>query len=123
VLRAYPSLRPCHNPDSERADEISLVDDSGKEVQVLDLDPESLQPRLVLFPGLKTKLAFAGFQDEGEITYAREVTVIHGDVTVAIHHEKMVFNKPIPEAVFTLEPPPGFEVADLDTLHRGKSLF
>jgi hypothetical protein len=123
VLRAYPSLGPGLHPGSERADQVSLFDDNGKEAEILDLDPESLQPRLVLFPGLKTKLAFAEFQDEGGITYAREVTVIHGDVTVAIHHEKMVFNKPIPEPVFTLEPPPGFETADLADLNNKRPLF
>jgi outer membrane biogenesis lipoprotein LolB len=123
VLRAYPSLRPYHHPASQRADELSLIDDNGKEVEILDLDPEKLHPRLVLFPGLATKLAFAGFQDEEGVIYAQEVTVTHGDVVLAIHHENMVFNKPIPNAIFTLEPPPGFQIADLSTLNQGKGLF
>jgi hypothetical protein len=123
VLRAYPSLRPYHHTGSQKADEISLVDDNGKEIQILDLDPENLQPRRVLFPGLATDLGFAGFRDEEGIIYAQEVTVTHGDVNIAIHHEKMVFNKPIPEPIFTLEPPPGFEIADLADLNNKRPLF
>jgi outer membrane lipoprotein-sorting protein len=123
VLRAYPSLRPCHHPDSRKADQITLVDDDGKEIQTLDLDPERLQPMLVSFPGLTAKLAYSGFQEEEGILYAREVKVIHGDLNLTIHHEKMVFNKPIPKPIFTLDLPPGFEIADPETLIKKKRLF
>jgi hypothetical protein len=123
VLRAYPSLRPCHHPVSQKADEVSLVDDNGKEIQILDLDPENLQPRLVSFPGLTTKLAFAGFREDEGISYAQEVKVIQGELNLTIHHEKMVFNKPISKLIFTLEAPPGFETADLAALNKRRPLF
>jgi outer membrane lipoprotein-sorting protein len=123
VLRAYPSLRPCHHPVSQKADEVSLVDDNGKEIQILDLDPENLQPRLVSFPGLTTRLAFAGFREDEGISYAQEVKVIQGELNLTIHHEKMVFNKPISKLIFTLEAPPGFETADLAALNKRRPLF
>jgi hypothetical protein len=118
VLRAYPSLRPCDHPVSQKADEVSLVDDNGKEIQILDLDPENLQPRLVSFPGLQPRLAFADFREDEGIIYAQEVKVIQGKLNLTIHHDKMVFNKPIPKPIFTLEAPPGFETADLAALKK-----
>jgi hypothetical protein len=123
VLRAYPSLRPCHHPVSQKADEVSLVDDNGKEVQILDLDPQNLQPKLVSFPGLTTRLAFASFREDEGIIYAQEVKVIQRELNLTIHHEKMVFNKPIPKPIFTLEAPPGFETADLAALNKNRPLF
>jgi outer membrane lipoprotein-sorting protein len=123
VLRAYPSLRPCHHPVSQKADELSLVDDNGKEIQILDLDPENLQPRLVSFPGRTTWLAFAGFREDEGVIYAQEVKVIQGELNLTIRHEKMVFNKPIPKPIFTLDAPPGFETADLADLNKRRPLF
>jgi outer membrane lipoprotein-sorting protein len=123
VLRAYPSLRASQHPASQKAGEVSLVDDNGKEIQILDLDPENLQPKMVSFPGLTTKLAFADFREEEGIIYAQEVKVIQGELNLTIHHEKMIFNKPIPKPIFTLEAPPGFETADLNTLNKRRPLF
>jgi outer membrane lipoprotein-sorting protein len=123
VLRAYPSLRPYHHPVSRKADEVSLVDEKGREVQILDLDPQNLEPRLVSFPGLQTRLAFADFRQDEGIIYAQEVKLIQEELSLTIHHEKMAFNKPIPETIFTLEAPPGFETADVNTLKQRKPLF
>jgi hypothetical protein len=78
---------------------------------------------MVSFPGLTTKLAFADFREEEGIIYAQEVKAIQGELNLTIHHEKMIFNKPIPKPIFTLEAPPGFETADLNTLNKRRPLF
>jgi hypothetical protein len=86
-------------------------------MEVLDLDPESGLPRKISLPGRKVGLGFADFQQEAGILYAREVRVmqLEGTRTVTLKNGKMVFNKPIPEEMFKMEIPPGFE-----TEHLGK---
>jgi len=116
ALRGYPSL-PNHNRIvSLKGNQISLFNEKEKKVEIVDLYPETLLPKLVSFPSKHIKLAFSDFQDEHGIFYARKVKVGHikGIKNLTLRSRKMVFNKTIPEQIFVLEKPPGFEVSYLD---------
>ena len=80
-------------------------------MEILDLDPQSALPRQLLFPERKVGIDYADFQQEGGILYAKEVRVrqLEGTRNVTMKNGKMVFNKPIPDEIFRMDIPPGFE--------------
>lgn len=121
VVRGFPTLRLAGRIESRKADQVSLLDRKGDEMEVLDLDPESGLPRQISFPERKVGVGFADFQQEAGILYAREVRVIQleGTRTVILKNGKMVFNKPIPDEMFRMEIPPGFETEHIRKQEAG----
>jgi hypothetical protein len=111
VLRGFPKLRLHGRMESRKADQVSLVDRNGDEREVLELDPESGLPRRVSFPERKVAVDYIDFQQEGGILHAKEVRVtqLEGTRELALKNGKMIFNKPIPDEIFRMEIPPGFE--------------
>jgi len=116
VLRGYPNLRRYHRTISLKSDQISLFNEKEKVVEVVDLYPESLLPKLVSFPEQDITLAFSDFQEDNGIYYARKVRLenVEGKRNLVLKNRKMVFNKTIPEQVFFLEKPPSFGTFYLD---------
>jgi hypothetical protein len=123
VLRGYPTLRPFHHAGSQEGNQISLFLEDGKEIERVDLDPEHFHPVAVLYPDMKMKLEFSGFQENLGIIHARQIKIIHSNGYLTLIYEKAVFNSPIPDPVFALERPPGFVTEDLEALREEKSLF
>ncbi len=113
VLRGFPKLRPHGRMESRKADQVSLLDRNGDEMEILELDPESGLPRRVSFPERKVAVGYADFQQEDGILYAKEVRVtqLEGSRNLTLKNGKMVFNKPIPDEIFRMEIPPGFETS------------
>jgi hypothetical protein len=62
-------------------------------------------------PDQGVAVSYADFQQEGAILYAREVRVtqLEGTRNLLLKNGKMIFNKPIPDEIFRMEIPPGFE--------------
>jgi len=116
VLRAFPGLRPVARVESRKADQLSLLDRSGEEVEIVELDAASGLPRRTSFPERKVAVVYAGVQHEDGILYAKEVriTQLEGTRRVMLKNGKMVFNKPIPEELFRMESVPGFEIVYLE---------
>jgi hypothetical protein len=104
--------------ESRKADQVSFLDRRGDEMEILELDPESALPREVLFPERKVGIGYADFQQEGGILYAKEVRVkqLGGSRNVTLKHGKMVFNQPLPDEIFRMDIPPGFETVYVNTL-------
>ncbi len=105
VVRGFPKLRS-----------LSVLDRNGDESEILDLDPESGLPRQTLFPQRKVGVRYLDFQQEGGILYAGEVRVrqLEGTRSLTLKNGKMVFNKPIPDEIFRMEIPPGFETEHVE---------
>jgi len=103
--------------ESRKADQVSFLDRRGDEMEILELDPESGLPRRVSFPEQKVAVAYADFQQEGGILYAKEVRVtqLGGARNLTLKNGNMVFNKPIPDEIFRMEIPPGFETVYVET--------
>jgi hypothetical protein len=111
VLRGFPKLQLDGRAESRKADQVSFLNRNGDEVEILDLDPESGLPRQLSFPERKVGIGYADFQQERGIRYAKEVRVkqLEGTRNLTLKNGKMVFNRPIPDEIFRMEIPPGFE--------------
>jgi hypothetical protein len=111
VLRGFPKLRLDGRMESRKADQVILLGRNGDEKEIVELDPESGLPRQVSFPERKVAVAYKDFQEESGILYAKEVRVtqLEGTRNLTLKNGKMVFNKPIPDEIFRMEIPPGFE--------------
>ncbi|MCU0593988.1 MAG: hypothetical protein MUC98_00815 [Desulfobacterota bacterium] len=116
VVRGFPKLRSGGRRESRTADRLSVLDRNGDESEILDLDPESGLPRQTLFPQRKVGVRYLDFQQEGGILYAGEVRVrqLEGTRSLTLKNGKMVFNKPIPDEIFRMEIPPGFETERIE---------
>lgn len=116
ALRGYPNLLKYHRSITLESNQIRLFDEKEKVVEIIDVYPDSLLPKLVFFPGLGITLAFSDFQENNGIYYARKVRVVDmkGKRNLVLKNRKMVFNKSIPEQIFQLEKPPSFSVTYLD---------
>ena len=117
ILRGYPNLVFHEEARSLSKDQISLFHKREEAVEVIDLDPESHLPKSVLFPEKQITLAFADFNDDAGIRYCREVAVSQkGEKrTLTLQDMTFVFNKPIPEEIFSQNKPPSFETRYLDS--------
>jgi hypothetical protein len=111
VLRGFPRLRPNGRVESRKGDQLSLLDRNGEERAILELDAESGLPRRITFPERKISIGYSDFQQEDGILYAREVRVtqLEGTRNLTLKNRKMVFNKAIPDEIFRMDIPPGFE--------------
>ncbi len=123
ILRGYPTLKPYHRAVSLEGNQISLLQGTGEVIQRVDLDEERYRPVSVTYPDSEVKLRFAGFQEQQGILYAQQIKVFHPKGVLTLMTEKAVFNTPIPEPIFLMEPPPGFVTEDLEALKEEKSLF
>ncbi len=105
---------------SRKPYEITLLDGKGAVTEVISFFPRSLLPRSVAFPGKEITVLFADFRegDWGPSPGRIEIARYDGNQSVEIRYDRLTFNKPIPEEVFRLEPPPDFEVIELS--YRGK---
>jgi hypothetical protein len=111
VLRGFPKVRPGVRMESRKADQVSFLDGKGDEIAVLDLDPDSALPRQASFPERKLAVRYGEIQQVGGILHAREVKVtqLEGTRSLTLKNGHMVFNKPIPDDLFRMDIPPGFE--------------
>lgn len=111
VLRGFPKLRPYRRMESRKADQVSFLDPKGDEMEVLDLDPKSGLPGQASFPERRLSVRYAEVRQEGGVLYAGEVKVaqIQGTRNLVLKNAGMVFNQPIPDEIFRMDIPPGFE--------------
>ena len=112
ALRGYPHLLGHRKISKPRRNQINFFDGNGKVIEVIDLHPDSLNPRRVFYPEKQINLIFSGFREsEGGILYPLEVSIssIKGKGSLNLKNRNMVFNKNIPEQVFTIKKPPMFE--------------
>ena len=116
ALRGYPNLVNHDEVRSLRKDQISLLKGKDEAVEVIDLYPESQLPKSVLFPEKQITLSFTDFHNDEGIRYSRDVAVSQkGEKRkLALQNMTFVFNKPIPEEIFSQNKPPTFETRYLD---------
>lgn len=112
ALRGYPALVVHEKAFSPERNRIVLQGPGEKEVEVIDLDTGGTHPARVLLPDQEVQLTFSDIHQVDGISYAREVGVDYkaGSRRLTLKGEKVVFNRPVPPAVFNLEKPPGFSV-------------
>ena len=116
VLRGYPHIAVYDRISYSDMYRINLFDQEDMDIEIIDLYPENLLPKRVLFPGDSLDIFFSGYKNSDGIDYAEEVTVnnFEGRKDLTIKTRKMVFNKPIPDEIFILEKPGTFETVYMD---------
>lgn len=116
VLRGYPHIAVYDRISYSDMYRINLIDQEDMDIEIIDLYPENLLPKRVLFPGDSLDIFFSGYKNSDGIDYAEEVTVnnFEGRKDLTIKTRKMVFNKPVPDEIFILEKPGTFETVYMD---------
>jgi hypothetical protein len=114
-VRAFPAIADYDSVVLSKENQITLFDSNGDVVQVINFCEQSNFPCAIFFPEQDARVVFSRFQNEKGIYYARE-TELSGSGktgTLRIAVKQMVFNEAIPEGIFELITPKGFETVPL----------
>ena len=116
LVRGFPVLRKHGQAVSLKGNQITLLNQKAEIVQVIDFCPQSNLPRLVSFPERNTKIFFSNYQRENGICYARDIRLNDPGTSsdLALNLKQMVFNKPIPEAIYSMKKPADFKALPLN---------
>jgi len=116
ALRAYPTVSPHSKVLSPEAGRIDLYGRDNEKVETIQFGRETLHPERVVLPRQQVALSFSDFVETDGVIHARGVEVDHKKSRgkLLLRNEKTVFNKPVPNEVFTLDKPPGFMVSRLE---------
>ena len=92
-----------------------MLGQEGETVQVIDFIPKTNLPNAVSFPDRNIKIYFSNYKKENDICYARQIRVNDpgSESDLSINLKKTVFNKPIPEAIFSITKPTDFKTLPL----------
>lgn len=120
ALRGYPAVLPHRKRVSPQANRIDLIGGSGETVETIELDETGTKPRRVIYPLQQVTLTFSGVVEQESILHATEVEVDHKKSRgrLVLRKEKTLFNKAVPDEVFTIDKPPGFTVRTLEEARR-----
>jgi len=110
LVRAYPILPPYHRAQSLKDNQVTLLDEHGADVRVIDLTPDR-RPQRIRQCQQGTVLSFFDYEECSGLLYAEEIQWVDREKTtlLTLHVRQMTFNQPVPDALFRQEPPAGFE--------------
>ena len=116
VSRGYPPILEHQRVISPGRNRISLLDKLEKGVETIYFDPETLRPSLVSFPSFNMEVKFLGLTEDKGIHYAQMVVVDShtSKKTLVLKNSRIVFNKSIPDEIFSIKCPPMFKIVDLN---------
>lgn len=115
IARGFPVLEDYKSAVSGKGNQITLLDNKGKNLQVIDLLPESDLPGKISFPQQKLQISFMEFQTKDDLYYASSIMAKDdtNDNVLILNLKQMVFNKSISEDFFVLEIPPDFKIIQI----------
>ena len=118
VLRGLPNLMEYQRAIHQNSDQVSLLDDKGDVVEIIDIHPDNLLPRQVSYLQQGINMVFSDFQENQGICYARKIKVknTREKGSLVIENQEIGFNRTFPEQLFLIEKPPLFETIYLDDL-------
>lgn len=116
ILSGNVPVLPHSKAASLKPHEVTLYNGEGEVTQIISFFPRSLLPRSVSFPyeGITIMLSDFKQDDFGPRPLKIEIARKDTNQSVEIRYKDLTRNKPIPEEVFSLDPPPGFEVIELN---------
>jgi outer membrane lipoprotein-sorting protein len=116
ILSGRVPVLTHRNAVSLRSNEITLYDGRGEVVEVISFLAEPRVPRSVSFPkkGITVTLSEFKQREQGPSPLKISAARKDGGQLLEIHYKRLTLNRPIPEEIFHLNPPPGFEVIELD---------
>ena len=109
-------ILPHHSAASSKPNRITLYNRQDEVVEVISFSPGSLLPRSVYFPKKGITVMLSEFKEGDLGSYPLKIKIVKGDEDqlVEIKYKDLHVNKQIPEEVFRLDPPPDFEIIQLD---------
>ena len=112
-----PILSAADRAVSSKTNEITLFNRQGEVVEIISFDSGSLQPKYVYFPKKRITIILAEFKKEGLGLYPLRIEIVKEDEDqlTEIRYKNFKFNKPVPEEIFLLNPPLGFEIINLSS--------
>lgn len=96
--------------------EISLFNKQGEIVETISFSPKTLLPRSIYFPKKGFSILLSEF-DEGYLDprpLKIKILKESENQLVVIRYKNLTLNKPVPEEIFRLNPPPSFEIVNLN---------
>lgn len=117
-LRGYPHL-PSYTHVYEGAPGVLNFEDRNKNsLGTITFSPGEGIKEMVSSPPRFLNMKFTDFRKTGEIEYAEKTVVedIKGRKDLTLKRNKVIFNKNIPDAIFTLKNQPYFEEINLDDI-------
>jgi hypothetical protein len=97
--------------------EITLFNSQGEVVEIISFVSGSLQPKSVYFQKKGITIILSEFKEEGLGLYPLRIKIVRKDEDqlTEIRYKNFKFNKPVPEEIFLLNPPLGFEIINLSS--------
>lgn len=115
AMRGFPVLPEYARVISYRGDQLTFLDAERRVIQTVDFDPVTRFPRRVSLPDPVVNVSFADIKDDQGVLFARHIIIENPDagLTLELEMSQTVFNQPVPEEIFSLDPPPGYEIHPL----------
>ena len=116
ILSGRVPILPHYRAASLRPQKISLYDRQDEVVEVISFSHGHLLPRSVYFPKKGITIVLSEFKEGDFGPYPLKIKIVKGDEDqlVEIQYKNLQVNKPIPEEIFRLNPPPDFEIIQLN---------
>jgi hypothetical protein len=97
--------------------EISLLDGQGEMVERIHFSSRSLLPRSIYLPKRGLTIMVSEFK-HGDVvgSHPLRIKVLreNKNQVIIIRYRNLIFNKPVPQEIFQLNPPPNFEIIHLN---------
>ena len=100
---------------SSKPHEISLYDKKAEIVEIISFSPKTFLPQSIYFPKKGLSILLSEF-DQGHFgphPFKIKVVKESEKQLLMIRYKYFTLNKPIPEEIFQLNPPPSFEIVNL----------
>ncbi len=118
-LRGYPKYSDVYRINEDKVGVISIEGHDGEIIGTITVSPEKEIEETVIFSPGSSVMVFNDFIMAEDISYAANTLLEdkkeNRDMT--LKRKKVVFNKDIPDEIFTLEPMPAFEAVNLDEIY------
>lgn len=116
ILSGRVPILPHYSASSLKPNQITLYNHQGEVVEIISFSPGALLPRSAYFPKKRITIKLSEFKDGDLGPYPLRIKIVkgHKDRLIEIRYKRLRLNKPVPEEVFQLSPPPGFEIIKLD---------
>jgi outer membrane lipoprotein-sorting protein len=115
MLSGMVPILPHARAMSLKPDEITLYSWQDEVVEVITFSSNPLLPSSVHLPTQGITAALSKFKQGTIGPYPSRIRISQGDERdLEIRYTSLQLNTPIPEEVFRLDPPPGFEIIELN---------
>jgi hypothetical protein len=114
-----PILSTTGEVVSLKPNEITLFNRQGEVVEIIYFVSQPPLPRYIYFPKKGFTIVFSEFREGRLGPYPSRIKIIKGDENqLEIRYTNLRVNRPIPKEIFQLNPPPDFEIINLNHKRR-----